>query len=148
MKPPPILQVLIAVSIAWLLARFLPVWHFDGSLTIVLIWIFGILGSVFLVLALGIFRTHKTTVDPLNPAKAKHLVVTGVYRITRNPMYVSMAFLLTAWCFYLGDLISFLVLPMFVVAINELQIKGEESALSHNFGDEYEAYRERVRRWL
>lgn len=148
MKYPPILQILIAAAFAWAFCRIVPVWKFDGTLIVYLIWLFGVIGFAFMFVALNIFRIHKTTFDPLDPSKAEHLVVTGVYRITRNPMYVSLVLLLVAWCLYLGDLIAFLSVPLFFVAMTELQIKGEERALSRKFGDEYEAYKQRVRRWL
>ena len=63
-------------------------------------------------------------------------------------MYVGMAFLLLGWCLYLGDVIAFLAIALFVVSMNHLQIKAEESALQDNFGDDYLRYTQRVRRWL
>ncbi|MEM5469786.1 MAG: methyltransferase family protein [Paracoccaceae bacterium] len=148
MKIPPILHVAAAAVIAWALNRFVPIWQFGGAFASSLAWVFGITGAGFLIVALSNFRSNDTTIDPRDPSKAQHLVVTGVYRITRNPMYVSMAFLLAGWCFYLGSIASFLVLPLFVIVINESQIKGEERALLQNFGAEYETYRKQVRRWL
>ena len=148
MKIPPVLQSLIAATVAWGLARFVPVFSFSGWYSGFTALASAIIGVGFLAVALKLFRVHKTTVDPLDPSKAQNLVVTGIYRITHNPMYVGMAFLLLAWCLYLGDLITFATVPLFIVAMNELQIKGEEDALSQNFGQEYETYKQRVRRWL
>ncbi len=102
MKVPPLVQVLVAGAFAWGLSEGLPVWQFDGALVTVGVWIASIVGAGFLAIALNIFRIHKTTFDPLNPSKAQKLVVSGLYRITRNPMYVGMAFLLLGWCLYLG----------------------------------------------
>lgn len=148
MKYPPVLQILVAAAIAWGFARFIPLWGFGGGYVSLAIWICAILGFGFLAVALNIFRVHKTTFDPLDPSKAQNLVVTGIYRITRNPMYVGLALLLVAWCLYLGDLVTFATVPLFIIVMNELQIKGEERALSQKFGKEYETYKRRVRRWL
>lgn len=148
MKVPPLVQILAAGGLAWGLSEGLPVWQFDGALVTAGVWIASIAGAGFLAIALNIFRIHKTTLDPLNPSKAQKLVVSGLYRITRNPMYVGMAFLLLGWCLYLGDVIAFLAIALFVVSMNHLQIKAEESALQDNFGDDYLRYTQRVRRWL
>jgi len=98
--------------------------------------------------AIGLFRRHDTTVHPLNPEKASTLVTDGVYRVTRNPMYLGLALLLAAWMVWLACAANLLLLGAFVVAMTELQIKPEERALNALFGDDYREYRRRVRRWL
>lgn len=148
MKYPPVLQILIAAVFAWVLAQYLPVFSFGGAIVDYAIWLSAIAGFGLLAVALNIFRIHKTTFDPLDPSKAQRLVVTGAYRFTRNPMYLGLALLLVAWCLFLGDLVAFATLPLFIIAMNELQIKGEEHALLHKFGDDYAAYKNRVRRWI
>lgn len=148
MKFPPVLQTFVAAALAWALATNLPISSFGGTIASYAMWLFVILGSFLLAFALKVFRKHETTFDPLDPSKAQRLVVTGAYRFTRNPMYLGMAMLLVAWCLFLGDLVSFVVLPFFVLAMNELQIKSEEAALSQKFGDDYVAYKRRVRRWI
>lgn len=148
MKYPPVLQVLIAAAIAWVLAHYLPVFSFGGSIVDYAIWLSAFAGFGLLAVALNIFRIHKTTFDPLDPSKAQRLVVTGAYQFTRNPMYLGLALLLVAWCLFLGDLVAFATLPLFIIAMNELQIKCEERALLQNFGDDYAAYKNRVRRWI
>ncbi|MGB0798651.1 MAG: methyltransferase family protein [Planktomarina sp.] len=148
MKYPPVLQVIIAAAIAWGLARNIPLFGIGGSFTTFIIWGSAVLGFGLLAYALKLFRFHKTTFDPLEPTKAKNLVVSGIYNYTRNPMYLGLALLLKAWCLYLGDVIAFVSLPLFVIAMNTLQIKAEERALLENFGDKYLAYKRRVRRWI
>ncbi len=148
MKFPPILQVLVAAALAWVLVTYFPIASFGGIIASYAIWLCVILGAFLLAFALNVFRKHETTFDPLDPSKAQKLVVTGAYRFTRNPMYLGMAILLVAWCLFLGDLISFVVLPLFVIVMNELQIKGEEAALAQKFGGDYVAYKRRVRRWI
>jgi len=148
MKVPPVVQTLIAAALAWVLGRVAPLWHVEPQVSVV-----GIGGSVaialvFLGSALLRFRLQRTTVDPMNPDKAQSLVVTGIYKVTRNPMYVGFVCLLAAWCFYLGDLTGFLTLPAFIFVMTRFQIKSEESALQAKFGADYTSYMSRVRRWL
>ncbi len=105
--------------------------------------------GLLLVLAGGaLFRKYATTFNPLKPGNASTLVTTGVYRYTRNPMYLGFLLILTAWCIYIGNLINILLLPLFIVSITSLNIKPEEQALANKFGQQYAAYASRIRRWL
>jgi protein-S-isoprenylcysteine O-methyltransferase Ste14 len=72
----------------------------------------------------------------------------GVYRWTRNPMYLGMAVLLLAWGLWLANGAALAVISLFVAYLNRFQIAPEERALQARFGDEFTAYRARVRRWL
>jgi protein-S-isoprenylcysteine O-methyltransferase Ste14 len=107
-----------------------------------------VLGGVFAFSGLLAFRRAATTVDPLKPHRASSLVATGIYRFTRNPMYVGLALVLTSWDVYLGSPLASLGVMGFVAYINWLQIIPEEQALLELFGDEYREYQARVRRWL
>lgn len=95
-----------------------------------------------------VFARHETTVNPLQPERATRLVAAGIYRYSRNPMYLALALALVAWAVWLGSWPAALVVPAFVLAMNRWQIVPEERALAALFGAEYEAYRQRVRRWL
>jgi protein-S-isoprenylcysteine O-methyltransferase Ste14 len=106
------------------------------------------LGLVFGVSAMAAFRRIKTTMSPIKPAATSSLVTTGPFRFTRNPMYLSLLLYLLAWAVYLPNLLTLLFLPVFVLYINQFQIKPEERVLSSLFGREYAAYKERVRRWI
>lgn len=75
-------------------------------------------------------------------------MVGGVYRATRNPMYVGLALLLLAWTVYLGAPLALLGVAAFVAYITRFQIVPEERVLAQKFGPEFGAYRSRVRRWL
>jgi protein-S-isoprenylcysteine O-methyltransferase Ste14 len=105
-------------------------------------------GVVIALLGVGAFRQASTTVDPRYPDKARELVVAGVYRWTRNPMYLGMLLVLTAWGVYLSNLLSFVVLPAFVLYLTRFQIIPEERAMRANFAGSYTDYCRRVRRWL
>ncbi|MFB5854416.1 methyltransferase family protein [Stenotrophomonas maltophilia] len=94
------------------------------------------------------FRRVRTTVNPLRPAMASALVTHGVYRYTRNPMYLGQATVLAGVMLYLQSPVALLAVPLFVLYITRLQIVPEERALSARFPEAYAAFRQRVRRWL
>jgi protein-S-isoprenylcysteine O-methyltransferase Ste14 len=94
------------------------------------------------------FRRARTTVNPLKPESASSLVTSGVYRFTRNPMYVGMGLVLIAWAFLLSSAMALLGPVVFVLYMNRFQIEPEERALAIRFGDAFLNYRATVRRWL
>ena len=105
-------------------------------------------GGALALAGLAEFRRVRTTFNPLAPQRASALVTTGVYRITRNPMYLGMLLVLAGWAWWLGSAAAWLGLPLSVLALNRLQIQPEERAMRQRFGDEYQRYAARVRRWL
>ena len=94
------------------------------------------------------FRRAGTTVNPLHPENASALVVRGIYRLTRNPMYLGMLILLVGWAVLLANFIPWIFLPGFVLYMNRFQIGPEERMLASMFGNDFTLYRSRVRRWL
>lgn len=98
--------------------------------------------------AVSAFKRAQTTVSPLDPGKTSALVTSGVFRFTRNPMYLGLLALLTGWAVYLDRPLPWLVLPVFVLYLNRFQIGPEERILKATFGEAYAAYAARVRRWL
>lgn len=94
------------------------------------------------------FRAAQTTVHPLHPEKATSLVTDGPYRRTRNPMYVGMAGGLAAHALAEGGVLTWLPVAGFVYAIDELQIQPEERAMEKLFGEEWDDYALRTKRWL
>ena len=82
------------------------------------------------------------------PQKASALVTSGVYRITRNPMYLGMLLVLAGWAVWLGNAAALIGLPLFVGVLNLLQIAPEERVLRGRFGDAFTRYAARVRRWI
>lgn len=106
------------------------------------------IGILFILAAGSTFRMVKTTVNPTKPDATSSLVVTGVYRLSRNPMYVGALIVLVGWAVFLSHPLPVLFLPTFVAYMNRFQIAPEERALSGKFGAEYETYKKAVRRWL
>ncbi|MDQ7744327.1 methyltransferase family protein [Hydrogenophaga pseudoflava] len=145
--PPPLVGLVTALLMAWFSGG--PQWHVptgvDGWSVLLLV----LVGLSFDLAGLLAFRASRTTVNPLRPERASSLVTRGVYRITRNPMYVGMVFLLLAWGVYLAQWPALLLGPVaYVLYLTRFQIVPEERALLLLFGEEYRAYMARVRRWL
>ena len=114
-------------------------------------WITGalwIIGFALIIVAAVEFISAKTTANPLTPGLATSIVTTGVYRLSRNPMYVGFLLMLAAWGVFLANVLSVLLLPLFVVYLNRFQIISEENALLAKFGDDYARYLRSVRRWV
>lgn len=105
-------------------------------------------GVVVAVTGVLAFRRQQTTVNPMTPSKTSSLVATGIYRFSRNPMYLGMLLVLCGWGVFLANAVAVLWLPGFVVYMNSFQIRPEERALTERFGDEYLAYCRSVRRWV
>ena len=94
------------------------------------------------------FRRARTTVNPMKPDTASSLVTGGIYRFTRNPMYLGDALILLAWAVFLSNPITLAGVPLFVAWMNVLQIAPEERALKARFGEAFDLYCSRVRRWI
>ena len=94
------------------------------------------------------FRAKRTTVNPLTPGASSTVVSSGVYRVSRNPMYLGFLLALAGWAVYLSNAGAVLLLPAFFAYMTQFQIKPEERALLAKFGSEFGQYMSRVRRWL
>ena len=106
------------------------------------------LGAGMVLLAALNFRRAGTTLNPTRPQAARTVVDGGIYRLSRNPMYVGVLFILAGWAVFLSHALPFLFLPGFVIFMNRFQIVPEERMLAAKFGDDYERYRQAVGRWL
>ena len=148
LKIPPLGLVIVAALLMWLGAVYFPTLNFRYPFQSVVAWVIGLSGALACALGVIEFRRAKTTVDPTKPDSASSLVRTGLYRRTRNPMYVGFLLILTGWAVTLANLTSFLILPAFVVYVNRFQIKPEERALASIFGDDFKAYCAEARRWI
>src|SRR5688572_19026060 len=148
LKIPPVALVIFAAVLIWLGAVYFPQFNFQFPFQSILGWMIGILGFIGSTLGFVEFRRAKTTVNPTNPGSSSSLVKAGIYRHTRNPMYLGFLLMLAAWATLMGNVISFLALPAFAFYLNRFQIKPEERALASIFGDEFRAYRTEVRRWI
>jgi protein-S-isoprenylcysteine O-methyltransferase Ste14 len=141
--PPPLLTLAIGVAM-WFAATdaAAPLWR--SALALVLFVAAGVVGFP----ALRSFRRAGTTIDPVRIDRASALVTGGIYRVTRNPMYVSLTLLAAAWAAWLGGPWVWIGPILLVFWLDRFQIRPEEQAMTARFGDAYLRYRSEVRRWL
>ena len=148
LKVPPlavwaVFAVAIAAAAHWLPSANLPL---PGRRLIALV---ALLGGIAVFVAGGVeFKRAKTTVNPLTPEKTASIVSTGVYRLTRNPMYLGMATALLGVALWWGSAPGFLLVAAFCAYITRFQIQPEERALSALFGEQFITYMSQVRRWI
>jgi protein-S-isoprenylcysteine O-methyltransferase Ste14 len=108
----------------------------------------ALIGAVICLSGVVSFRRAKTTVNPMKPDSTSSLVVSGIYKYTRNPMYLGFVLVLLGWAAFLSNLAALALLPVFVAYISRFQIRPEERVLASLFPHEYPAYRAKVRRWV
>lgn len=140
--PPPLVAI-ISAALMWLAVR--PIDPLGNRLWLALLVVLA--GVAICLAGVASFRRARTTVNPLKPESASSLVVAGIYRHTRNPMYLGFAIILLGWCVLLGSVPALLGVAAFVLYIGRFQIRPEERALRELFGSEFDAFCERVRRW-
>ena len=145
---PPVVVMLLCMAAMAGIARLAPTLSrpFSGRL-------FAAAGLAALGAALGAagvlaFRAQRTTVNPHRPAAISAMVVGGIYRRTRNPMYLGLLLMLLGWAAYLAHPLACAVPPVFVLYMNRFQILPEERALQAKFGPAFDAYAQAVRRWI
>ncbi len=145
--PPPVVALLLALAM-WALVALGPALPWPEGIRRVVALVLALVGASFDFMGLVAFLRRHTTINPLRPANASALVTSGIYRVTRNPMYVGLVSFLTAWAVWLGAWLAFAGPVVFVLYITRFQIQPEERVLTTLFGDTYTAYTRRVRRWL
>ncbi|MFT4650357.1 MAG: protein-S-isoprenylcysteine O-methyltransferase Ste14 [Flavobacteriales bacterium] len=145
--PPPVVATLIAGAM-WGMAALEPTLALSPQISQALVLLLILVGVSFDLSGLFAFRQSKTTVNPLKPDRASALVTGGIYRFSRNPMYVGFVLFLMAWAIQLSVLWPFIGPVLFIVYMNRFQIAPEERVMESKFGDEYLLYKNKVRRWL
>ena len=134
------LLVMLGLNFFFPLSKIIePPYSYVGAVLIVI-------GAIMNIWASGYFNQVKTTIKPFEPST--YLVTVGLYKYTRNPMYLGGIFMLLGLAVLLGSLTPFLVIPVFFGLIQEHFIKVEESGLQETFKDEYLEYKQQVRRWI
>lgn len=145
--PPPIVALVLAL-LMWLTPAFGGLVHFPYLARVLCAVVLVCVGLGISIAGVLAFRRAKTTVNPVKASSASSLVIQGVYRYTRNPMYVGLLLTLLAWAVFLANPLAVLWVVVFVLYITRFQIIPEERVLTSLFGTEYEAYKSRVRRWV
>ncbi len=147
LKVPPLAVVFLFGALMWVVSAY-------SVFTIALPWrsAFAFIlytgGSAIVLAGILTFRRMKTTVNPLTPEATTTMVTSGIYRFTRNPMYLGFLFGLAGWAIDLSNLLAFAFLPLFVWYMNRFQILPEERALASKFSEVFTLYKCSVRRWL
>jgi protein-S-isoprenylcysteine O-methyltransferase Ste14 len=145
--PPPAVAVLIGVAM-WFGSRYGPSVE----------WPLVVRSTAFVVIAMAggatalagdlAFKRAQTTINPFKPQKTSALVTSGIYRLTRNPMYLGLLMVVLGWAAFLGSAVALLGPIAFVAYITRFQIIPEERVLSAKFGAAYAEFLNRTRRWI
>jgi protein-S-isoprenylcysteine O-methyltransferase Ste14 len=143
---PPIL-LLLSLALVYGCNHYLPLLAMP-TILFGLHWYVAALGVLVASAGIWEFRKAKTTINPTKPEKTSYLVSGGIYRVTRNPMYLGMQLIIIATIFKFGNYFGFIALPFFILYITQFQIKPEECIIERIFGEEYVLYKKKVRRWL
>ena len=149
LKIPPPIVALISILLIFLSKDYILILYLHPHLQNTLSLLFLIIGFVIIFLATKEFKKSETTVNPMKPETSTKLVTSGIFKYTRNPMYLGLASILLASCFYFSSLLGIIIyVPLFIFYITVFQIIPEEESMKSLFNDEYSDYCSKVRRWL
>ena len=143
--PPPIVTLFFGLCI-YFSRPYFP--EFSNSVLNLLSIISFVVGIFVFAAAVSSFKKQKTTVNPISIENASSLVVSGIFKYSRNPMYLGMSFVLLGLAFKFNVIGGLLFTGIFMLFITIFQIKPEEVAMEKLFGQEWEDYTKNVRRWL
>jgi protein-S-isoprenylcysteine O-methyltransferase Ste14 len=145
--PPPVIALLAAIAM-WAISKNAPLLGLPRNVRLLAAGTLALVGIGSAIAGVVTFRRAGTTIHPHRPQETSALVSSGVYRISRNPMYVGLLFVLIAWAVVLSSAWSLVGPFAFWLYISRFQIIPEERVLSAKFGEAYDSYKARVRRWL
>jgi len=143
--PPPIL-VIILTSLVYFSSTKLELIHlpYRQSVSVIIL----IIGLIVIISPVINFIKSKTTVNPVKFKNVNTLVTTGIYRYSRNPMYLGMILIIISTTVYYLNFMSVFSPLIFYIWINKFQISREEIFLEDKFGNEYLKYKSETRRWI
>jgi protein-S-isoprenylcysteine O-methyltransferase Ste14 len=148
LKIPPVAVVLALGTAMWVFTCLFPSLTADYPGRVLAAIALAVLGVATAIQGVIEFRRARTTVDPRDPRKSTAIVTSGIYRFTRNPMYLGFLLVLVSWSVYLSNLCAAVGPVLFILYMNRFQIEPEERILSARFGEVYDAYKAAARRWL
>lgn len=143
--PPPIVTLICGLTIYFSRTLFPNTQGYLSSSIAIILFLLAILILLAAVLS---FKKQGTTVNPLEPEKASSLIISGLFKYTRNPMYLAMVFILLSLTSKYNAIGGVVGTTLFVFYISKFQIIPEEQALQRKFGEEFERYKEKTRRWI
>ena len=143
--PPPIL-VIILTSLVYISSTKLELIYLPYRQTISILIL--VIGLIIIISPIVNFIKSKTTVNPVKFKNVNRLVTTGIYKHSRNPMYLGMIIVIISITVYYLNYLSVFSPLIFYIWINKFQISREEIFLEDKFGDEYLKYKSKTRRWI
>jgi protein-S-isoprenylcysteine O-methyltransferase Ste14 len=143
--PPPIVTFICGLAIYSSRTLFNQFFSYNNNLISLFLLILGL--AIF-ASAVKSFRTQKTTVNPLEPSQASSLVTSGIFKFSRNPMYLGMLIILLSITFKFNLIGGMITSLFFYIFITKFQIIPEEVAMNELFGDEFIDYSKKTRRWI
>ena len=148
LKVPPVAQVIITAAAMYGVSKMVPALTFSLNGSTALAVGLGVIGMSLGVMGVTQFRKAQTTPNPQALEKVSSLVTSGIYQYSRNPMYLGLVLILLGWAFYLSHFLAFVLLPVFILYMTRFQIQPEEQMMARKFGKTYQAYLNKVRRWI
>lgn len=148
LKIPPVALGVIVALLMWLTSWATPAFGFEFPGRVLTSAGLVLLGAVASISGVVSFRRARTTVNPRAPGSTSSLVVAGIYKFTRNPMYLGFLLALIGWAVFLSNVFALALVPAFVLYMNRFQIHPEERALASLFAQDFAVYKARVRRWV
>lgn len=148
LKVPPPIVALVTAAAMWGISRLGAAIEIPDLVRHIVTATLGVAGGCISLAGVVSFRRAETTVNPMKPENTSSLVTGGIYRVTRNPMYLGLLLVLLAWAVFLSSAWALVGPVAFVLYIDRFQIAPEERVMTALFGAGYFAYKARVRRWL
>jgi len=148
LKIPPPLLLLLFGSVMWGISKAGVLAPIESDLAAPLSLAMLVLGLAINIFSAVSFRRASTTINPLKPETATRLVDSGIYKFSRNPMYLGVLLVLSSLAIWLGCVLNIAILFLFVWYITMFQIIPEERALEKVFPETFNLYKSRVRRWI
>jgi len=143
--PPPIL-VMILVSSNYFSSKKIDLIHLPNQDLISIIIL--LIGILILINPIFKFIKSKTTIDPIKFKKVNKLIISGIYKYSRNPMYLGLLMIVISTSIFFLNIFSITTPFLFYYWMNRFQIKREEIFLTEKFGEEYISYKTKTRRWI
>ena len=143
--PPPLLVVILVVS-NYFSSKKIDLIHLPNQDFISILIL--LIGMLILINPIFKFIKSKTTIDPIKFKKVNKLITSGIYKYSRNPMYLGLLMIVISTSIFFLNILSITTPFLFYCWINRFQIKREEIFLTEKFGKEYLLYMTKTRRWI
>jgi len=145
--PPPIVTVIIMILMYWV-PRSILASSIQSSLLFFAAIATGLAAIMIMLAGIAAFAKDRTTLNPMRIDQASTLVTSGIFKFTRNPMYLGDVIFLFAWCLLLATPWAIFGPFLLMIYLTQFQIKPEERMMQQKFGTAYKAYQSQVRRWI